>query len=136
MKDANYYNTFIEVADDCPACSAEVPQPRGTEKTIPVLQYEMMANNPYKYTQEDILFETYAEHKKIPAAKRQEERKKFFAKGQPCLRSSALAKHYGWGVHRNAEGRGALYAVESKEYKILSKDSRLKHLKAMRSKRT
>src|SRR5215469_8770192 len=92
----NYFDTFIEVADDCPAQIASVPESKGGEKTIPVLQYEMIAYHPYQYTQEDVLFETYAENKRIPLANRSMERQRFFSKGQPCLRSSSLGKRYGW----------------------------------------
>lgn len=33
MKTTNYYDTFIEVADDCPVEAAEVPPMRGAGKT-------------------------------------------------------------------------------------------------------
>jgi hypothetical protein len=131
----NYFSTFIEVADDSPVSAAEVPRPRNGAKTIPLLQYEMIANHPYEYTQEDVLFATYAEHQGIPAAKRSAERKRFLAREQPCLRSSALGKRYGWGIHNDASGKVALYAVESDEYKRLAADKSMKHLKAMRSRR-
>ncbi|MEJ7677002.1 MAG: DUF6157 family protein [Segetibacter sp.] len=61
--------------------------------------------------------------------------KKFFSKGQPCFRSSPLPKRYGWGVHSDHEGKMAIFAVESDEYKNFLKDKNLKHLKAMRTKR-
>jgi hypothetical protein len=131
----NYFDTFIEVADDCPANTALVPQPKGQKKTVPVLQYEMIAGQPYRYTQEDVLFEVYVAYNDIPAAERPAERERFFTKGQPCLRSSALGKLYGWGIHGDANGKVALYAIESEDYKRLAGDSNLKHLKAMRSKR-
>ena len=131
----NYIDTFIEVADDCPVQTACIPTPKGGKKTIPVLQYELIAGHPYQYTQEDILFETYAEYNHVPADHWPEERQKFFAREQPCLRSSALGKRYGWGIHSNADGRVALYARESEEYQRLAGDAALKHLKAMRSKR-
>ena len=131
----NYFNTFIEVADDSPVSAAEVPPPRNGAKTIPLLQYEMIANHPYDYVQEDVLFATYTEHQEIPAAKRPAERKRFLAKEQPCLRSSALGKRYGWGIHNDASGKVALYAVESDEYKRLAADKSIKHLKALRSRR-
>jgi hypothetical protein len=63
------------------------------------------------------------------------EREKFFAKDQPCLRSSALGKRYGWGIHSDADGKVALYARESQDYQRLANDPTLKHLKAFRSKR-
>lgn len=45
MKDMNYYNTFIEVAEDCPVQVAQIPETKGDAKTIPVLQYEMIAHD-------------------------------------------------------------------------------------------
>jgi Family of unknown function (DUF6157) len=50
----NYYATLIEVADDCPAKEAQVPQARGAKKTKPVVEYELLVKHPYKYTEEDI----------------------------------------------------------------------------------
>ena len=57
------------------------------------------------------------------------------SKGHPHLRVSALAKRYGWGIHNNAEGKIALIAVDSPEYKRLMKDPRTTKIKAFRSKR-
>lgn len=107
----------------------------GGTKSIPKLQYEMIANNPYKYTQEDVLFEVFAQRNHIPDERRKIEREKFFSKGQPCLRTSSLGKRYGWGIHNDAKGRMALAAVESDEYKSLTNDRSIKHIRAMRSSR-
>jgi len=135
MKDMNYYGAFIAVAEDCPVTIAQIPIAKGDAKTIPVLQYELIAHNPYKYTQEDVLFEVYAERNNIPEEQRPAAREKFFSKGQPCLRTSSLGKRYGWGIHHDEQGRVALYAVESDEYQKLLSDKNLKHVKAMRSSR-
>ena len=56
----NYYDTLVEVADDCPATVAEVPQARGGRKTKAVVEYELLAVHPYTYTEEDIAFGVYA----------------------------------------------------------------------------
>src|SRR6266540_2486474 len=48
----NYYDTLIEVADDCPAKEAQVPQARGAKKTQAVVEYELLTKHPYKYTEE------------------------------------------------------------------------------------
>jgi hypothetical protein len=130
----NYFNTFIEVAEDCPVPVAEVP-PQKEEKTIAGLQYEMIHEYPYAYTSDDVLFEVYAQRQGISKKEHEAEREKFFSKGQPCMRSSALPKRYGWGVHSDEEGRLALVAVEDAKYKKLASDKTTKHLKAMRSKR-
>ena len=120
----NYYNTLIEIAEDSPATKAEVPKPKGGKKTKPVIEYEMIANHPYKYTEEDIVIETYAVLHNIPKAIWPKERQTFLSKGHPHLLVSALAKRYGWGIHNNAEGKVALIAVNSLKYKKLMKDPR------------
>ena len=131
----NNYDTLIEVADDCPATAAQVPQARGGKPTKAVVEYELLVNHPYEYTEEDVAFETYATLHDIPKAVWPRERKKFLSKGHPHLRVSALAKRYGWGIHNNAEGRIALIAVESPEYQQLLNDPRTTKMKAFRSKR-
>lgn len=83
----------------------------------------------------DVLFEVHARRNGIPEADRQEERERFFSKGQPCLRTSSLGKRYGWGIHHNEQGKLALYAIESDEYQSLINDPSLKQVKAMRSRR-
>jgi hypothetical protein len=131
----NYYDTLIEVADDCPATEAREPRARGAKRTKAVVEYELLVERPYKYSEEDIAFETYAVLHDIPKAIWPTEREKFLSKGHPHLRVSALAKRYGWGIHNNAEGKIALIAVESPEYKRLMKDPRTTKIKAFRSKR-
>lgn len=135
MKDMNHYNTFIQVAEDCPASVAVIPKTKGESKTVPVIQYEMISNHPYRYTQEDVLFEVFAVRNQISETERAAAREKFFSKGQPCLRTSSLGKRYGWGIHHDAEGKVAIYAVESDEYIKLMNDKGIAQFKAMRSKR-
>jgi hypothetical protein len=134
MKTTNYFNTFIEVAEDCPVEEAEIP-PQKTEKTAANIQFEMISNHPYKYTSDDVLFEIYAMKNKISNTKRAAAREEFFSKGQPCFRSSPLTKRYGWGVHSNEEGKIAIYPLGSSDYKKFAKEKSLAHVKAMRSKR-
>ena len=135
MKTTNYFNTFIEIAEDCPVQSAEIPPQKRANKTVAAMQYEVINRNPYKYTSDDVIFHIFAERNDVPQNRRARERKKFFAKGQPCLRSSPLPKRYGWGIHSDADGKIALYAMESERYQRLDTDKNIKHLKAMRSKR-
>ena len=131
----NYYDTLIEVADDCPATEAQVPQARGGKKTKAVVEYELLVKHPYTCTEEDIAFEVYAVLHEIPSASRAKEREKFLSKGHPHLRVSALAKRHGWGIHNNADGKIALIAVESPEYKRLMKDPGTTKVKAFRATR-
>jgi hypothetical protein len=135
MKDMNEYDTFIQIAEDCPVSEAVIPQAKGESKTIPVIQYELLSNHPYRYTQEDVLFEVFAERNQIPETERAAAREKFFSKGQPCLRTSSLGKRYGWGIHHDAEGKVAIYAVESDEYLKLMNDQSITQCNAMRSKK-
>lgn len=134
MKTTNYLNTFIEVADDCPVKSAEIP-PKKEEKTVAQMQFDMVYEHPYQYTSDDVIFEVYAQKNKLRRDELEEERVKFFSKGQACLRSSPLTKRYGWGVHNNEEGKIAIYPLESEEYKKLKADVELAHTKGMKSKR-
>jgi hypothetical protein len=134
LSSTNYFNVFIEVAEDCPVTVAEIPPQKG-EKTAAVITFEMVKNNPYRYTSDEVLFHIFALKNGIAEKDMETEKERFFSKGQPCLRSSPLGKRYGWGVHANSEGKIAIYAVESDEYENLSADKRLKNLKAMRSKK-
>lgn len=131
----NYTNTFIEVAEDCPVQSAQIPPVKGDNKTIANLQYEMVFNNPYKHSSDDVLFHCHAVKNEITEEEWENARSIYFSKGQACFRASPLSKRYGFGVHHNAEGKIAIYPVESEEYAKLSADSTLKHLKAMKSKK-
>ena len=123
----NYINAFIEVADDCPVNAAEAP-PAKEPRTAAQIEYELIACSPYRYGSDDVLYESNGRRRGLS-------REEFFSKGQPCMRSSALAKRYGWGVHFDNGGNIALYAVESDGYKRLAADESLKHIKAMRSKK-
>ncbi len=132
---ANYFDTFIEIADDCPVANGEVPPMKGDNKTVANMQFEMIIKNPYKYTSDDVLFLVFAGRNDLTEAEYEEARKQFFSKGQACLRASPLTKRYGWGLHSNHEGKVALYASDSPEYEKFVNDKSLKVVKAMRSSR-
>ncbi len=121
----NYFDTFIEVAEDCPATLGEAP-PEKEPKTAARIEYEMLVANPYQHTSDEVLYTSNG-------ARRGISREDFFSKGQPCFRSSALTKRYGWGVHSDAEGRVAIYAVDSDDYKRLAAQASVKHTKGMRT---
>jgi hypothetical protein len=129
----NYYDTLIQVADDCPATEAQVPTGRAGKRTKAMVEYELLADHPYMYTEEDIAFEVYASLRSIPTADRPAARTEFLRKGHPHLRVSPLPKRYGWGVHNDAQGKIALIAVESPEYERLLNDPEITKIKAFRS---
>ena len=120
----NYINTFIETAEDCPSAVGVIP-PDKTPKTAARAEYDMIADNSYSYTSDDVLYS-------LKGAPKGVSREEFFSKGQPCFRASALTKRYGWGLHYDSEGKMAIYAVDSDEYRRLSKDKDLKHVRAIR----
>ncbi len=129
----NYHDTFIEIADDSPVKTAEVPPVKGEKQTVANLQYDLLIDAPYRYTSDDLLFQVHAIRHAIDKGELEAEREKFFSKGQACMRASPLTKRYGWGVHSDAAGRIALYAAGSAEYEKFVKDGKVKKLKAMRS---
>ena len=131
----NYRNTFIEVADDCPATAGEQPSTSRAAPTVAVLQYQLVAAHPYELTSDDVLFEVFARRGEVPAQDRAAAREQFFAKSQACLRASPLPKRHGWGIHHDEDGRIALYSVDTDEYRRLRDDPSVTHVKAMRSSR-
>ncbi|WP_420645313.1 DUF6157 family protein [Candidatus Leptofilum sp.] len=135
MESTNYFNTLIEIAEDCPAAQGEIPPIKGSKKSVANLQYEMLHGHPYEFTSDDVLFTVFATRKEIPEENLAEQRHLFFSKGQPCFRASPLTKRYGWGVHSNADGKIAMFGVETEAYKKLVGDAAVVKKKAMRSKR-
>ena len=135
MESTNYYNTLIEIAEDCPVSTGEVPPLKGDKRTVANLQFDMIIDNPYTYTSDDVIFSVFAQRKEIPESEMEEAREIYFSKGQPCFRSSPLTKRYGWGIHSDEEGKVAMFGAESAEYQRLVSDASVKKTKAMRSKR-
>ncbi|KWV48810.1 hypothetical protein AS156_17575 [Bradyrhizobium macuxiense] len=135
----NCINTFIHVAEDCPARTGEEPQLRGGNPTVATLQYRMIAEAPYQFTSDDVVFATSAPGRALDAKASKKERKlareTFFSRGQACMRASPLGKRFGWGVHADADGRLAIYALDSKRYQALATDPEVTQVRAMRSKR-
>jgi hypothetical protein len=131
----NYQNTFIEVAEDCPLTSGEIPPVKGENKTIANIEFEMISKHPYQYSSDDVLFQVFADKNDLTKSEFTEARKQFFSKGQACLRASPLTKRYGWGIHNDENGKIALYGMETPEYKKLSTDKNIKVVKAMRTSR-
>ena len=131
----NYYNTFIEIAEDCKTDKGEMPPIKGGKKTVANLQFEILYENPYKYTSDEVLFGVFAMRKEFEKGEMDEQRAHYFSKGQPCFRASPLTKSYGWGIHNDKEGKIAMYGAETEEYQKFIADDSIKKVKAMRSKR-
>jgi len=135
MHSTNYYNSFIQIAEDCSAIQGEVPPQKGNKKSVANYQFEMLLDHPYEFTSDDVLFSVFATRKGFDESEWAEQREVYFSKGQACFRASPLTKRYGWGVHSNEDGKIAIYPMESAEYQSFVKDEAIKKTKAMRSKR-
>ena len=131
----NYINTFIEIAIDSPTQIGQIPPIKDGKKTIANHQFDILYEDPYTFTSDDVLFETFAVRKDIPENEKKEARNLFFSKGQPCFRSSPLTKRYGWGIHFDKNEKIAIYAAGSIQYEKFIKDESIKKVKAMASKR-
>lgn len=119
MDCVDYVNTFIAIAPDSAAIEGSAP-PTKEPATVAERVFRLLAEHPYRFTSGDVIFTVWADRHGIPESKRADARVEFFAKPQACLRSSDLGKRYGWGVHADAEGKVALYGVETPEYAALA----------------
>jgi len=137
-RDLNYYDTFIQVAEDCRCPEGTPPRPTSPSGAVSVAraQFDMVAGHPYEHDQNDVLFAaSVRDRPDLTDDERAAARDAWFSRSQACFRASPLPKTLGWGVHADAQGRIALYGVETEEYQRLAADPDLRQLKAMRSKR-
>lgn len=111
---------FIQVAVDCPTELALEPPQRQTGPTLTRLQYELLRAHPYRFNSHEVVAAMRLAQEGVPEAEWGDRLPakvaEIFAKPQPCLRVSPLAKQYGWGLHIDAEGRVGLVPVGSPEY--------------------
>ena len=129
----NYFDTFIEVAEDTKATYGTQPLSKGDKKSVAEMQYEMLSENPYQLTSDDILFQLFANKNNLSEAEYKQAREQFFSKGQPCFRTSPLTKTYGFGIHYDSTGKMAVYGMETAEYQNFISDEKIKKVKAMKS---
>lgn len=133
MHTTHYADTLILPAPDTRAESAIAP-PQG-KGTVAELQYARLAGRDYTWTSDDLIFDVYCQLKGITEPDRAAEREQFFAKGQPCLRTSPLAKTYGWALHFDSNGRIALLPMGSERVAELESDPAVTVRTAMKSSR-
>ncbi|MGE7651183.1 DUF6157 family protein [Peribacillus frigoritolerans] len=131
----SYKNTLITISEDSKVSSAKVPVIRNEKPTIAYIEHDLINNNPYKFTQEDVQFKTYLIKNQMEAENAAELREQFFSKSKACFRASPLVKTYGWGIHYNNQGKIAIYDFNSEMYNLLLKQDDITKLKGMRSKR-
>ncbi|KOR80524.1 hypothetical protein AM232_20240 [Bacillus sp. FJAT-21352] len=131
----SYKNTLITISEDSKVSSAKVPVIKNKKPTIAYIEHDLINNNPYKFTQEDVQFKTYLIKNQMEAEHAAELQEQFFSKSKACFRASPLVKNYGWGIHYNNKGKVAIYDVNSEMYNQLLKQDDITKLKGMRSKR-
>ena len=127
----NYTNSFISVSPDSKArvgIEPEVAEKPSLARRI----YELIAERPYELTSDEVLIQVQAAQQEKSIEEVQDA---FYAKGQPCLRSSLLVKKYGWGIHFNEEQKIALVDCASESYRQFTSDPNIAHYAGMRSKR-
>jgi hypothetical protein len=133
-----YSNTFIAVAEDCPATTGRIPAERTGGPTVARVQYCMLAGAPGHWTQEDVQLAS------SPGVRGRDNlsevelgllRREYFARPRACLRASPLPKAFGWGLHYDTEGHITLFAVDSDEYAKHRNNPALTQLRALRSSR-
>ncbi|GEM67798.1 hypothetical protein SMI01S_14040 [Sphingobacterium mizutaii NBRC 14946 = DSM 11724] len=129
----NYYNTLITVAEDCKSLKGEMPPVKIDKLTVANLQFDRLMKEPAQVNSDDLIFDIHAQRKELLEGELAEEREKFYSKGQACLRTSPLAKTYGWGIYYDAEGKIRLIDSATEEYQKMLKDDSIKKLPAMRS---
>ncbi|HBJ01015.1 MAG TPA: hypothetical protein DDY89_09465 [Lysinibacillus sp.] len=131
----SYKNTFIKISEDSEVTSAVTPLPRNNKPTIASIEFDLIRHNPYKYTEEDVQFQTYLIKNQIESNSLDEIRKQSFQNSKACFRASPLVKRYGWGIHYDDEGKLALYDVNSEGYERFLHSDQITLLNGMRSKR-
>jgi hypothetical protein len=100
---------LIEVAESCPMHHAVEPPDERCEKTVARIAYEVLTESPYRYTEAEFFYEVHFVRRNRPDLKIESYN----------IRRSPLAQRYGWGIHRNPEGKLALVAMESDRYREL-----------------
>jgi hypothetical protein len=115
MENVDYTSTFITVAPDTSAVAGV--EPTGT--TIAATTFSLIASAPYALRSSDGIFPVWASRHDVDPASA-DEWATFYSRSHACLRSSDLGKRYGWGIHADADGRLAVYAVGSATYEALA----------------
>jgi hypothetical protein len=95
-------------------------------RALPVgIYYEVLTENPYKYTEREFYREVY----EVRLHKYDRKLDSFM------IKRSELAKKYGWGFHRNSHNKLALVGCDFEKYQQLLKDRSVKKIKSFRNKK-
>ena len=116
----SHHEELIEVAEDCPVDHAEAP-PDGDLKSVARIGYEILVENPYKFTEREFFHELHVVRRKRSDLKIESYK----------IKRSLIVKVHGWGIHRDQDGKLALVALESDRYRELQES--IKTTKAYRT---
>jgi hypothetical protein len=131
----SFRNTFIRIAADCPETEGIEPPSRGGKKPVHAIHLDLLRKRPYFFTHEELIAEGELLREPPTGESKKEILARLRSKPLPCLRTSALAKRYGWGIHFDPHGKIAIYPAGSAEYEKLASDPTIDQAPAMRSKR-
>lgn len=123
IKNKKSVEELILVAEDTQAIKAQEPPNSRIPKTIVRIAYEVLSEEDYKYSEAEYHYEVHVK-------RREKEDLKIHNYN---IKRSPLLQKYGWGIHRNTEGKLALVAMESERYSELKKT--IKNTKSFRRKK-
>ena len=115
---------IVVVALDSPVTVAAPPPPGRRGRSVAEVQYELLATEPFRWTENEVLFESWWRRQdaaaSASAAEKERARAVWLEGSRPCLRASPLPQRYGWGLLFDEDDRVALCGVESDEYRALA----------------
>ena len=127
-RETPYTNMLVTVAPDSTANEAvEPPLLKNGKATEARAIWEILLREPYKWLWSELILKVRQDAGKTSVAR-------IIKDATDGLLSSQLPKKYGWGINHDEEGRVALVAVDSDEYKKLESDPKVKKIHAFRNK--
>src|SRR5690606_5430639 len=82
MHTTNYFDTIILVAEDTKVNCGTKPPLRLNKPSIAELQYNLLVNNPYTFTSDDILFKVFADRNNLTKEDYPKAREDFFQRAK------------------------------------------------------
>jgi hypothetical protein len=117
------YEALIVVAEDCRADRAIIPL-IGLKKSIARIRYEVLIENPYRYSENELFQEVHYVRRN----------RRDLKISSYSIKRSKLCQNFGWGIHRNNDGKLALVAMDSDMYQYLKRN--IKTFRSFRKKAT
>lgn len=98
----DYTDTFIAVAEDCPATAGTAPAVNPDKPSVAARTYELIAEHPYEFTSGDLIFTVHADRRGIPEHERAAARAEFYATGQPLGELRGHAEWRAGGIQQHS----------------------------------